>query len=76
MAGSFYRHFTGDEETLQEIKKTYEDKKYLLDTHTGVGCGLPVMPKGPGIKPRPSSCCTNPYKFNQAVLEPLPERRR
>ena len=69
----FIGDFTGDEETLQEIKKTYEDKKYLLDTHTGVGVRVyRNYAQRTGDQTKTIIDATaNPYKFNQAVLEAI-----
>ena len=69
----FIGDFTGDEETLQEIKKTYEDKKYLLDTHTGVGVQVyRNYAQRTGDQTKTIIDATaNPYKFNQAVLEAI-----
>ena len=66
-------HFTGlfcdEENTAAEIKRTFEEDKYLIDTHTAVGlnCAKQYMAKNhDGLKMVVASTAS-PYKFASDV---------
>ncbi|MGI6684550.1 MAG: threonine synthase [Bacillota bacterium] len=65
--------YTTDEETLREIKETFTEKGYLLDTHTGVAVRVyRNYAEKTGDKTKTMIDATaNPYKFNKAVLEAI-----
>ena len=70
-------HFTGlfcdEENTAKEIKYTFENDKYLIDTHTAVGlnCAKQYMAKNnSGVKMVVASTAS-PYKFAWDVYESI-----
>lgn len=65
--------YATDEETKDEIKKTFRDTEYVLDTHTGVGVKVyRDYAEKTGDKTKTIIDATaNPYKFNKAVLEAI-----
>ena len=70
-------HFTGlycdEENTAAEIKRTFEDDKYLIDTHTAVGlnCAKQYMAKNrDGLKMVVASTAS-PYKFASDVYKSI-----
>lgn len=68
--------FATDSETMEEIKKTFLETGYLLDTHTGVGVKVyRDYVKKTGDKTKTIIDATaNPYKFNRAVLAAIGEK--
>lgn len=73
-------HFTGlccnEEQTAARIKKTFEEDKYLIDTHTAVGldCAKQYMEKNrDGIKMVVASTAS-PYKFAADVYTAITEK--
>ena len=73
IAEDFYADFASEEETLAEIKASFTDKKYLMDSHTAVAsCVLKKYrqtTKDDTITVVASTA--NPYKFNGSVLKAL-----
>jgi len=70
-------HFTGlycdEENTAAEIRRTFEDDKYLIDTHTAVGlnCAKQYMSKNrDGLKMVVASTAS-PYKFASDVYKSI-----
>ncbi len=70
-------HFTGlycpEEDTAAEIKRTFEDDRYLIDTHTAVGlnCAKQYMAKDrDGLKMLVASTAS-PYKFAADVYRSI-----
>ncbi len=69
----FYAGFAGEENTLSEIKETFRDKQYLMDTHTAVASYvLKQYRKETGDEKICVVASTaSPYKFNENVLKAL-----
>ena len=69
----FYADFATENETLTEIKESFNDKKYLMDSHTAVAsCVLKKYKKETNDQTVTVVASTaNPYKFNGSVLEAL-----
>ena len=62
--------FANDSETKEAIKKTYDEYKYVIDTHTAVGKSVYdkyVAQTGDNTKTIIASTAS-PFKFNQNVL--------
>lgn len=65
--------FASDTKTTEEIKKTFKETGYVLDTHTGVGVKVYrdyVNKTGDKTKTI-IDATANPYKFNKSVLEAI-----
>lgn len=65
--------FASDAETREEIKDTFTETGYVLDTHTGVGVKVYrdyVQKTGDKTKTI-IDATANPYKFNKSVLEAI-----
>ena len=69
----FYADFADEEETLKEIRDSFKDKKYLMDSHTAVAsCVLKKYKKATNDNTITVVASTaNPYKFNGSVLKAL-----
>ena len=69
----FYAGFASEENTLSEIKETFLDKQYLMDTHTAVASYvLKQYRKETGDEKICVVASTaSPYKFNENVLKAL-----
>lgn len=68
--------FASDAETIGEIKKTFLETGYVLDTHTGVGVKVYrdyLKKTGDKIKTI-IDATANPYKFNKVVLTAIGEK--
>ncbi|MEG1448603.1 MAG: threonine synthase, partial [Oscillospiraceae bacterium] len=73
MDSEFYAGFCSDEETQEQIKKTYNKYSYLLDTHTAVAAKVYedyVNKTGDETKTVIASTA-NPYKFSASVLSAI-----
>ena len=73
IADEFYADFASEEETLSEIKESFTNKKYLMDSHTAVAsCVYKKYVKDTKDKTVTIIASTaNPYKFNGSVLKAL-----
>ena len=65
--------FCDDEETLETIKKVYENERYLMDTHTAVAWNVyEKWQKKTGNKNKTVVLSTaSPYKFSSSVMNAL-----
>ncbi len=74
---NFYAGFASEEETLSEIKETFTNKKYLMDTHTAVASFvLKEYRKETGDQKICVVASTaSPYKFNESVLKALEQNQ-
>lgn len=71
LSEEFYAGFCTDEETKAQISRTFEEERYLLDTHTAVAVKVYEDYKaktGDNTKTIIASTA-NPYKFGRAVFE-------
>ncbi len=71
LSEEFFAGFCTDDETKLQIKKTFEEENYLLDTHTAVAVKVYEDYKaktGDNTKTIIASTA-NPYKFGRAVFE-------
>lgn len=69
----FWSGYAGDRETLDTIKKTFDEKGYLADTHTAVGINVYNKYReatGDGT-PTVILSTASPYKFNRSVARAL-----
>ncbi len=62
-----------DEETLQEIRTTFEEENYLCDTHTAVAKRVyrSYREQSGDTTPTVIASTANPYKFSASVLSAL-----
>ncbi len=70
----FWASYCTEDETLDTIKKVYEDYKYLVDTHTAVGINVYwkyVAISGDINTKTVIASTANPFKFNQSVAKAL-----
>ena len=68
----FYADWCDEAETMACIKKTFEEKNYLLDTHTAVAMGVYEKYKKSGDATKTVIVSTaSPYKFPADVLSSL-----
>jgi len=70
----FYADWCSEEETMQAIRKTFNEKGYLLDTHTAVA--MHVYEKYRAVDPDTKTVIVStasPYKFPAEVLASLGE---
>ncbi len=68
----FYADWCSEEETMAAIKSTFEDKGYLLDTHTAVAAGVYDKYKRSTERTKTVIVSTaSPYKFPADVLASL-----
>ncbi len=68
-----YGNYSNEEETMQEIKETFDKYKYLLDPHTAVAMNVYkkyVKETGDNL-PVVISSTASPYKFNEAVYKAI-----
>jgi len=74
LEADFFADWCGEEETMACIKRTFESKGYLLDTHTAVAAAVYEKYKQMGDKTKTVIVSTaSPYKFPQDVLASLGE---
>ena len=75
IADDFYADFATEEETQAEIRKCFDDKAYLIDTHTAVASTVINKYRKKTGKNTVSiiASTANPYKFSPSVLEALGE---
>ncbi len=68
----FYADWCNEEETMAAIKRTFEEKGYLIDTHTAVAVGVYNKYKTKGDDTKTVIVSTaSPYKFPADVLASL-----
>ncbi|MCH5195685.1 MAG: threonine synthase [Oscillospiraceae bacterium] len=71
LSEQFYAGFCSDDETKSQIRKTFEEEHYLLDTHTAVAVKVYAdyrAKTGDETKTIIASTA-NPYKFGRAVFD-------
>ena len=61
--------FATEEETVATIKKTFDEKQYLLDTHTAVG--VKVADENMGDNVMVIDATASPFKFVKSVYEAI-----
>lgn len=72
LEAEFYADWCDEAETMACIKKTFEEKNYLLDTHTAVAMGVYEKYKKSGDTTKTVVVSTaSPYKFPADVLSSL-----
>lgn len=71
----FFADFATEEETTVEIKKCFDEKNYLIDTHTAVASSVlkKYREKTGDNSPAVIASTANPYKFSPSVLNALGE---
>jgi threonine synthase len=71
--GLFWSGYAGDRETLGTIRETYEESRYLADTHTAVGINVCQKYRAETGDPTPCVILStaSPYKFNGSVVRAL-----
>lgn len=69
----FWSDFADEEETMDEIRSTWQDHRYLIDTHTAVGKAVLDKYKAATGDDTPAVVVStaSPFKFNQAVARAL-----
>ena len=72
----FHAEFVSEEDTLDYIKRVYENFKYTLDTHTAVAIAALSNYRGRTKDLIPVLCAStaSPYKFTNAVLKALGQK--
>ncbi|MDD5018746.1 MAG: threonine synthase [Eubacteriales bacterium] len=74
LESDFYAGWCDESETMDSIKSTFEEKGYLLDTHTAVAAGVYGKYKKTGDTAKTVIVSTaSPYKFPEDVLLSLGE---
>ncbi|MBQ8204060.1 MAG: threonine synthase [Clostridia bacterium] len=70
LSSLFWGESCDDKETVETIKKTFEDYGYLLDTHTAVAVNVYNKYKAETKDSRPTliASTASPYKFVKSVL--------
>ncbi len=73
LKNTIYGNFASEEETLSQIKKTFDNYGYLIDPHTAVGMKVYEKYKEESTDRIPAFICAtaSPYKFNQAVYQAI-----
>ncbi len=72
LEADFYADWCDEAETMACIKRTFEEKNYLLDTHTAVAMGVYEKYKQSGDATKTVVVSTaSPYKFPADVLSSL-----
>lgn len=68
--GSFYGNYATEKEVADEIRKIYENDKYIIDTHTAVAaCVYDKYTAETGdMTPAVIASTASPYKFTRAVI--------
>ncbi len=71
LSEEFFAGFCTDDETKAQIKKTFEEENYLLDTHTAVAVKVyeDYKTKTGDTTKTIIASTANPYKFGRAVFE-------
>ncbi len=71
----FWGGFCSEDATFETIKKTYDEKGYLIDTHTAVAVGVynEYVEKTGDDRPTVIASTASPYKFAASVLTALGE---
>ncbi|MBE0465722.1 MAG: threonine synthase [Candidatus Desulforudis sp.] len=69
----FWSDFADEEETMDEIRSTWQDHRYLIDPHTAVGKAVLDKYKAATGDNTPAVVVStaSPFKFNQAVARVL-----
>jgi len=69
----FWSDFATDEETIQTIRKTYQETGYLPDTHTAVGKNVydKYLKATGDITKTVIASTASPFKFNQSVARAI-----
>ena len=73
IGSQFWADYSSDAETQMTIRSTWEDKGYLLDTHTAVACNVYdkyVLATGDKTTTIIASTAS-PFKFGQSVAEAI-----
>ena len=70
---NFYGNYLDEEETLNLINKTYNENKYLIDTHTAVSLGVYYKYKKETLDKTKTLVVStaSPFKFAPAILKAL-----
>lgn len=73
LKGTFYGYYCDEEMTAEQIKSTYEDYDYLIDTHTAVGisCAMQYLKENGSERRVICASTASAYKFSPAVLKAL-----
>lgn len=76
ISNKFVGGYLSDEETAEIISKTFENNKYLADTHTAVAIGVHEKYKQETGDKTPTiiASTASPYKFSESVLPALGEQ--
>ncbi len=76
LLADFASGFSTEEECAEAIRKTYEEDKYVLDTHTAVAASVyEKYVKDTGDKtPTVIASTASPYKFARSVLHAIDEK--
>ncbi|MCH5207769.1 MAG: threonine synthase [Oscillospiraceae bacterium] len=71
LSEQFYAGFCSDDETKAQIRKTFEEEHYLLDTHTAVAVKVyeDYRAKTGDATKTIIASTANPYKFGRAVFD-------
>jgi threonine synthase len=79
IADIFWASYSSEDETLDAIKKAYQDYGYLIDTHTAVGMDVYwkyVLQTGDKITKTIIASTASPFKFNKSVSEAVLEEAK
>lgn len=70
---SFYSEYSTEEDVKNEIKRTFENSRYLIDTHTAVAlnCYEKYKKETDDTTKTVIVSTASPYKFSQEVLDAL-----
>jgi len=73
ISGLFWADYSSDEETQATIRKVWEEKKYLLDTHTAVAYNVYEKYVGSSDDSTPTviASTASPFKFGKSVAEAI-----
>ncbi len=76
LSSLFWGESCDDKETVETIKKTFEDYGYLLDTHTAVAVNVYEKYRAETKDERPCliASTASPYKFVKSVLSAVSEK--
>ena len=74
--GDFFGGYATEEETIQIIKKIYEDCGYVIDTHTAVAAGVANAYKKEtkDAKKTVIASTASPYKFARSVMTAIDQK--
>lgn len=73
----FYGGYTKDQQTLEIIKRVYDESKYVMDTHTAVAYSVYEQYKEETKDPSKTVIVStaSPYKFTKSVIQALLETK-